>query len=175
MTSRQAEVDSWIRPRVRVLQPYESARDAVQSGLMLDANENPFPHTYSGIDINRDPDPNQLELRGALAAYVGLKAENVLVGSGSDEVLDWIFKVFCESDIDRVAIAEPTHGMYTVMADICRDASKVCRSLSSQRIVVRDRSAVPGLQDCIRVTIGAPDENARFLRHLKECLEGGST
>ena len=39
MTPRQSEVTSWIRPEIRSLRPYESARDIVQTGLLLDANE----------------------------------------------------------------------------------------------------------------------------------------
>jgi histidinol-phosphate aminotransferase len=57
----------------------------------------------------------------------------------------------------------------------CKGASKVCRDLLASGIVVRDRSTVPGLRDSIRVTIGTPEENSLFLKHLKVCLEGGAT
>jgi histidinol-phosphate aminotransferase len=118
MSPMKVVIDSWIRENVRALKPYESARDLVQEGLLLDANENPYPHWQAGVQVNRYPDPNQRQLRQALARYTGLGYENVLAGSGSDEVLDWVFKVFCQPDVDRVAIAEPTYGMYQVMADI---------------------------------------------------------
>jgi histidinol-phosphate aminotransferase len=112
------EINDWIRPNIRKLRPYQSAREVVQTGLLLDANENPYSHSYAGIPVNRYPDPHQVELRTALANYVGLDAENVLAGSGSDEVLDWVFKAFCQPGIDQVAIAQPTYGMYRVLADI---------------------------------------------------------
>lgn len=112
------DVNAWVRSNIVSLKPYDSARDLIHDGLLLDANENPHPHTYAGISVNRYPDPKQIELRGALADYVGLAVENVVAGNGSDEVLDWIFKVLCQPGLDKVAIAEPTYGMYRVMADI---------------------------------------------------------
>ncbi|HSR49685.1 MAG TPA: histidinol-phosphate transaminase [Acidobacteriota bacterium] len=107
-----------VRPNVRTLKPYQSARDTIQSGVLLDANENPFPVLKDGIELNRYPDPNQARLRQALADYTGLEPSNILAGAGSDEVLDWIFKVFLQPGQDLAAILEPTYGMYQVQADI---------------------------------------------------------
>ncbi|HSR68738.1 MAG TPA: histidinol-phosphate transaminase [Acidobacteriota bacterium] len=112
------DLNALVRPNVRTLKPYQSARDSIQSGVLLDANENPYPVLKDGIQLNRYPDPNQAELRRALADYVGLDAPNVLAGAGSDEVLDWIFKVFLQPGKDLAAILEPTYGMYRVQADI---------------------------------------------------------
>lgn len=109
-------LDQFVRPNIRALEPYHCARETVQSGLLLDANENPFPRWQSDVQLNRYPDPYQRNLRRALAERVGVAEDMVLAGSGSDEVLDWLFKVF---DLTSgVAIAEPTYGMYRVLADI---------------------------------------------------------
>ena len=108
-----------VRPNIQALEPYHSARETVQEGILLDANENPFPQRWSGMELNRYPDPNQAELRRALAAYVDVELENVVAGVGSDEVLDWVFKVFCQPGQDQVAVAEPTYGMYRVLAQVC--------------------------------------------------------
>jgi len=110
--------ENLIRPNIRSLVPYRCARDAVQEGVLLDANENPFPRRCRGVAINRYPDPHQKELRNALAEYLRLSPEQVLAGNGSDEVLDWILKVFCSPGKDRLAVAPPTYGMYRVTADI---------------------------------------------------------
>ena len=112
-------LDSLVRANVLSLKPYQSARQEMQEGILLDANENPFSQAWEGISLNRYPDPNQRKLRRCLAAYLGVEVENVLAGVGSDEVLDWIFKVFCQPGRDAVAITEPTYGMYGVMAQIC--------------------------------------------------------
>lgn len=108
----------FVRPNIRDLRPYSCARDTVQEGILLDANENPYPLSKHGALINRYPDPHQRELRHHLAGKLGVRSKNVLAGSGSDEVLDWIFKVFCDCRADSVAVAHPTYGMYQVMARI---------------------------------------------------------
>lgn len=111
-------IEVLVRPNIRRLKPYRCARDTVQDGVLLDANENPYPRGWAGVALNRYPDPSQRELRQALSDYTGLKPECILAGSGSDEVLEWIFKVFVEPGSDQVAVAEPTYGMYRVLSDI---------------------------------------------------------
>ena len=112
------DIGKLVRPNIRALRPYQSARETVQEGVLLDANENPYPVPYQGVSLNRYPDPRQKALRAAVAERLELGPENVLAGSGSDEVLDWVFKVFCQPGEDQVSVAEPTYGMYRVMADI---------------------------------------------------------
>jgi len=112
------DVSELIRPNILSLEPYHSARETIQEGILLDANESPFTQEWQGIGLNRYPDPYQRKLRKAIAQYLGVKMDNVLAGAGSDEALDWIFKVFCQPGKDRVAVAEPTYGMYRVTANI---------------------------------------------------------
>ena len=40
------------------------------------------------------------------------------MGNGSDEVLDLIFRAFCEPSIDNVITLPPTYGMYNVLANL---------------------------------------------------------
>ncbi|HUG44355.1 MAG TPA: histidinol-phosphate transaminase [Acidobacteriota bacterium] len=109
---------SLVRPHILSLKPYQSARDHAREGILLDANENPFPRARGNLALNRYPDPCQKELRKALAEYTETPAECLLAGTGSDEALDWILKVFCNPGTDRIAIVEPTYGMYRVTAEI---------------------------------------------------------
>lgn len=112
----EMQIRDLVRPNILELKAYRSARDEVQEGVLLDANESPFTVDWRGIELNRYPDPNQARLRKALAAYVGSRPDHVVAGCGSDEVLDWIFKIFCQPGQDQVAVFEPTYGMYRVMA-----------------------------------------------------------
>ncbi|MEE8350517.1 MAG: histidinol-phosphate transaminase [Acidobacteriota bacterium] len=112
------EITQLIRANIAELEPYQSARERIQEGTLLDANENPYDLEWEGVKLNRYPDPRQRDLRVALARYLGIESDQVLAGVGSDEVLDWVLKVFCLPGRDQVAIAEPTYGMYQVMADI---------------------------------------------------------
>ncbi|MDR2715917.1 MAG: aminotransferase class I/II-fold pyridoxal phosphate-dependent enzyme, partial [Coriobacteriaceae bacterium] len=56
------------------------------------------------------------------------------------------------------------------------NASKVWESLYSRGVLVRDFSRERGLKNCLRVTIGTPDENRCFLDVLEDILaqEGDS-
>jgi len=104
-----------IRPNIRTLKAYSSARDEFDGDgrIMLDANESPFE---SGL--NRYPDPFQKELKEVIAANKGLDPQNLFIGNGSDEVLDLVIRAFCEPTEDNLIITPPTYGMYAVLSDI---------------------------------------------------------
>ena len=65
-------------------------KDASLDMVFIDANENPF---NSGL--NRYPDPQQNLVKDELAKLKGLNKSQILIGNGSDEVLDLIFRAFC--------------------------------------------------------------------------------
>lgn len=108
-------VENLLRENIKNIKPYSSARDEYKevSGDMvfLDANENPFPST-----VNRYPDPQQLQLKKRLSELKGVPESKILLGNGSDEVLDLLFRAFCEPNEDNVVILPPTYGMYSVLA-----------------------------------------------------------
>jgi len=112
------ELEKVVRPNVLNLEPYHSAREKVLEGVLLDANENPYKAEWDGVCLNRYPDPFQRQLRRALADSLGVGMESIAAGVGSDEVLEWIFKVFCQPGVDSVVTAEPTYGMYQVTAAV---------------------------------------------------------
>ncbi|WP_144800458.1 histidinol-phosphate transaminase [Maribacter sp. MAR_2009_72] len=105
------------RENVKGLSPYSSARDEYVSDgstmVFLDANENPFEN-----GVNRYPDPQQRSLKTILAAQKGINEENILLGNGSDEVLDLLFRAFCEPKQDNIITLPPTYGMYKVLSGI---------------------------------------------------------
>lgn len=113
-------IEPLIREAIRSLKPYRCARHDFSAGILLDANENSLgsPIEYDGVDLNRYPDPLQHLLRSRLAELNNVGVENVLVGVGSDEVIDLIIRIFCEPKEDFICILEPTYGMYRVAADI---------------------------------------------------------
>ncbi|ESU18827.1 histidinol-phosphate aminotransferase [Flavobacterium cauense R2A-7] len=99
------------------MQPYSSARDEFkdfeQKMIFLDANESPFEN-----GVNRYPDPQQKSVKRLLADQKGVHANQILLGNGSDEVLDLLFRVFCEPNRDNVITLPPTYGMYGVLANL---------------------------------------------------------
>lgn len=114
------KLDALVRPNIRALTPYRSARQDHLDGTLLDANENALGSVLSTYDaaLNRYPDPFQRELRTALAEREGHSIDEIFVGVGSDEAIDLLLRVFCEPGTDRVLIPEPTYGMYRVAAAI---------------------------------------------------------
>ena len=110
-------LDNITRENVKGLNPYSSARDEYVSDgstmVFLDANENPFEN-----GVNRYPDPQQRGLKTILAEQKGIKEENILLGNGSDEVLDLLFRAFCEPNQDNIVTLPPTYGMYKVLSGI---------------------------------------------------------
>lgn len=111
------ELNKITRANVEALQPYSSARDEYKSDgsemVFLDANENPFEN-----GVNRYPDPQQRDLKLVLAEPKGVLPENILLGNGSDEVLDLLFRAFCEPHVDNIVTLPPTYGMYNVLSGI---------------------------------------------------------
>jgi histidinol-phosphate aminotransferase len=92
--------------------------------VKLDANENPygilpavrkalaemdFPHIY--------PDPESRALRNSLAEFTGVDEEYLLAGSGADELLDLLMRVFLEPG-DCILSCPPTFGMYPFDAEL---------------------------------------------------------
>ena len=75
------DITQLIRPNILSLKPYHSAREMVQKGVLLDANENPYEQHWEGIQLNRYPDPHQRVLRQSIARFLGVKTENVVAGT----------------------------------------------------------------------------------------------
>ncbi|MGZ0017224.1 histidinol-phosphate transaminase [Yeosuana sp. AK3] len=111
------DIQNLIRPTIKALKPYSSARDEFQGVpadmVFLDANENPFEN-----GVNRYPDPHQNKLKSMLSNIKNVPTQNILLGNGSDEMLDLIFRMFCEPNKDNVIILPPTYGMYEVLANL---------------------------------------------------------
>ncbi len=110
-------LDNLIRKNVKNMSAYSSARDEFNADeknyLFLDANENPFDSDY-----NRYPDPYQNALKDAISKIKQIPKENIVLGNGSDEVLDLIFRAFCEPKEDEIITMPPTYGMYDVLANL---------------------------------------------------------
>jgi histidinol-phosphate aminotransferase len=111
-------INALVRDNIKTLQPYSSARDEYKDAtsrdmVFLDANENPFEN-----GVNRYPDPQQNKVKLLLSDIKKVPTDHILLGNGSDEVLDLLFRAFCEPKQDRIITLPPTYGMYNVLANI---------------------------------------------------------
>jgi len=112
------DINSLVRDNVLKMKPYSSARDEFEDFdtaemIFLDANENPFEN-----GVNRYPDPQQMTVKKVLAKQKNVQVGQILLGNGSDEVLDLLFRAFCEPKIDNIITLPPTYGMYGVLANL---------------------------------------------------------
>lgn len=103
-----------VRENIQKLQPYSSARDEFSGsqGIFLDANENPFG------EWNRYPDAQQKAIKQRLSQRNTIPSRQIFVGNGSDELIDLVFRIFCEPGQDKALTFTPTYGMYEVSAAI---------------------------------------------------------
>ena len=107
-------LEELVRPNIRTLKPYSTARDEFSGGEIttwLDANENPYDN-----GVNRYPDPHQKLLKQKIAALKGVREEQVFIGNGSDEAIDLCYRIFCRPGVDNAVSIAPTYGMYRVAA-----------------------------------------------------------
>lgn len=112
---RMKNIDTLIRPNIKALKPYSSARDEYSgtASVYLDANENPY-----NAPFNRYPDPLQQELKNQVSIIKEIDAKHIFLGNGSDEAIDLLFRAFCEPQLDNIVTISPSYGMYQVCADI---------------------------------------------------------
>ena len=142
------KLEQWVRPNIRSLSPYSTARDEAQGtpDVFLDANESPYP----GLGYNRYPDPRQKALKARVSAIKGLPVENIFLGNGSDEAIDLMFRIFCTPGKDNAVAIVPSYGMYTVAADI-------------NDVEVRGVALGPDFSLPVQALLDAADANTKLL------------
>jgi histidinol-phosphate aminotransferase len=141
MTTKRTSIHSpsnetrLLRKHFLALKPYEPIMPLkvlsqrvgipVENVIKLDGNENPYgcsPNIKKALAnypfYHIYPDPMHRELRKMLAEYVGVREEYIVVGSGSDELIDLILRIFLESG-EKVVNCPPTFGMYPFSTEVC--------------------------------------------------------
>jgi len=125
-------VKKLIRPELEALVGYTPIEPIDVLGqragakiIKLDGNENPYgcsPKIYQALAnypyYHIYPDPGQRKLRKALEQYTGLKSESIICGSGSDELIDLVLRLFLQPG-DEAINCSPTFGMYPFSTKIC--------------------------------------------------------
>lgn len=129
---------SLIRPLVHELHAYVPGEQPKIKGLIkLNTNENPYPpspHVLKAVKAAADgrlrlyPNPTAQLLREKLAKLHRCKAENIIIGNGSDELLAMAVRAFVEprqrSEVrgrrseSTVQYFHPSYSLYPVLADI---------------------------------------------------------
>lgn len=114
-----------VREDLRDMVPYEP--HLFSDVIKLDANENPhqFPNqvireifsSMQGDDFTRYPDPLGRALKEKIAAIANVGTQNLILGNGSDELIQLILQTFGGPG-KRVIIPAPTFSMYRIHGEI---------------------------------------------------------
>ncbi|MDE0471272.1 MAG: histidinol-phosphate transaminase [Ekhidna sp.] len=107
------DVNKIVRPNIKALKPYSSARSEFEgiAEVSLDANENPF-----GFGLNRYPDTSLKKLKHTFAKFRGIEQNRLIFGNGSNEIIDLLIRIFCKPRKDKLLTLPPTFSMYSVSA-----------------------------------------------------------
>ncbi len=133
---------------VRALQAYVPGLQPTGGGwVKLNTNENPYPPSPRVAEaitaaladgaLRLYPDPPSTELRRAFAQLYGhgLQPENVLVGNGSDDVLNLLVRAFCGGS-NRVGFMLPSYSLYPVLVAIAHGESRPIEFARDMRLPV---------------------------------------
>lgn len=140
-------IESLVRPNIRAMVPYSTARDEFKgvAEVFMDANESPFDNGY-----NRYPDPSQARLKRRIAEIKGVDVQNIFVGNGSDEAIDLCFRIFCNPDLDNAIAIAPSYGMYSTCAAV--------NDVEMREVLLNDDFSLP-----VERLLDAADNNSKLL------------
>ncbi len=117
-SGKTQDISRLVRPSVRALTAYHVDDAAVR--IKLDAMENPFPLPAQVRDemakaarkalVNRYPDPGAVRLTRAIASFWRMRPDRMLLGNGSDELIQNIVTAFG----GPVLTPAPSFAMYDI-------------------------------------------------------------
>ena len=118
----------YFTERLASLAPYtpgEQPQD--RQYVKLNTNESPFPPSPGVLEavqkeagrLQLYSDPESRAVTEAIAEHYGLKPAQVLVGNGSDELLNFAFMAYCD-DEHPALFPDITYGFYPVFAELNR-------------------------------------------------------
>lgn len=126
--------DRLLRDHIQSIKPYEPVIpiDVLSKDLgipldrliKLDANENPFgmppsaKKRLANLSLGHIyPDPESRYLKNRLSEVLGVAYTNIVVGAGSDELIDLIMRVMLEPG-EKMINCPPTFGFYSANAQV---------------------------------------------------------
>ena len=119
--SDTSSIKSRIPENVRSISPYSVPR--VECSVKLDGNESPYDldgeeklllsERLAELPVNRYPDPEALGVRTSLSRALDFPTDGILLGNGSDEIIQMIVEVFGGKS-GCVLVPSPTFSMYRI-------------------------------------------------------------
>ena len=112
-----------VRDKIKNLKAYQV--ENLDECTKLHANENPYPPSpellnkifqrLDELELNRYPDPDCRNLKKTIANRTGALTEQIIIGNGSDELIQYLMQVLCDAE-ETIAFPDPTFAMYGITA-----------------------------------------------------------
>lgn len=128
-----------VSPEIESLIPYKPGKPIEETKrelgltevIKLASNENPLgpsPKAVEAIknscnDLARYPDPSCFELRKKLSQKWSVHVDDIVIGNGSNELIDLLIRVFCEPG-DSIITPQKSFVAYAVCSQAARVAKK---------------------------------------------------
>lgn len=122
-TNKRGDLSSRVRSDIAELKAYSVPH--YKCSVKLDGNESPFDlpsdirekvqDKLSTVLLNRYPDPGADVLRAKLGNMSGVQPDQIVLGNGSDELIEMIIRAFAGGS-GKVLIPVPTFSMYKLSA-----------------------------------------------------------
>ena len=119
-------MSKFANERINALAAYVPGEQPTdQKYIKLNTNESPYmpsplicEHlTEEAAKLNLYPQPDGTVLINKIADLLSVNSENVILGNGSDEILNFAFLSFCSSE-KGLAFPDVTYGFYKVMCQL---------------------------------------------------------
>lgn len=160
-------LSSLALPHVAKLHAYTPGLQPTEPGwVKLNTNECPYPPSPrvpealrreigdDGAALRLYPNPKSGPLRAAVAAHHGLREENVIIGNGSDDILNLLVRAFCTQEA-AAGYTFPSYSLYPVLVEIQDGRSAVIEFDRTMRLPL-DRIAASSARAFFLTSPNAP-------------------
>lgn len=164
--SRQESMAEMVQqfPNLVVLQTFSKAMGLAGARLGV-AVSSPEIINYM-LRVKSPYNINKLTADAALKVFENLDLMKFNIKKIREE-RDYVADELSHSDAVEIVYASNANFLLFKI----KNAKEIYQKLAEKGIIVRYRGDEPLCEDCLRVTIGMPDENLRFLKALKDVLD----
>lgn len=183
---KQQTTLSYVRQDVRSMSPYqavaspwESTDEKIKEIIKLDAGENPYGCSPAVLKklraftlYNRYPDTEYNGLRNAISTYTETKPSSIMVGNGSDELLDIVLRTILNEN-DEIINCPPTFGMYEILIRVNKGVAVSIPRLKNFTIDIEgiQNAITPKTKAIILCSPNNPTGNVTPIKDIKTLLE----
>src|SRR4051812_42209479 len=146
--SKDSALTTLALPHIAKLHAYTPGLQPTEPGwIKLNTNECPYPPSpkvaaairhevgEDGRALRLYPNPKSTPLRAAIAQHHAVREENVIIGNGSDDILNLLMRAFVTSNA-AAGYTLPSYSLYPVLVEIQDGATNVVEFDRSLRLPI---------------------------------------